>query len=229
MSASISREPLSEWARLMVPRIKTEVVGHPFLAYDELDSTQDIARSMAVDGAPEGLTIVARTQKQGRGRRGRSWLSIPGEGVYMSVLLRPNLPSVETGWLAVAGGVAVVKALVALGVRDVWLKWPNDVLVGGKKIAGVLVEPRLGSASIDFAVVGIGVNVRQHAREWTDALKEIATSCLMEGVDVSCDDVTLAVLEQLDGVYASLGAREYDLLMKTWAQYGGTSEMPVID
>jgi BirA family transcriptional regulator, biotin operon repressor / biotin---[acetyl-CoA-carboxylase] ligase len=210
-------------------RLSTNCIGHPILSYEKVSSTNDVLKDLAVQGAPEGTTVVAEVQSKGRGRRGREWASFPGKGVYMSVLLRPGVPGVDAGLLAILGGVSVVRALETLELRNLALKWPNDVLAGGRKIAGILVEPRIGAGQVEFAVVGIGVNVEQKVGDWTDALKETATSCHMEGVLVSCDHVIRAVLSELDYWYPFLQQRKTERLMAEGVQRGGKAGIPVIE
>ena len=209
--------------------MNTTLIGHPLLSYDEVTSTNDVLKDLAVEGAGEGTAVVARRQTQGRGRRGRSWSSVPGQGVYLSVLLRPEIPAADAGLLAILGGVAVVRALEHLGLSELTLKWPNDVLARRKKIAGILIEPRIGEGRIEFAVVGIGINVGQKAEDWTDALKETVTSCHMESVLASCDHVTRAVLEELEAWYPILKQRQTERLMEEWVQRGGKEGIPGIE
>lgn len=209
--------------------MKTKLLGHPLLSYAEVASTNDVLKELALQGAPEGTTVVAQAQSKGRGRRGRAWASVPGKGIYMSFLLRPGLPATDAGWLAILGGVAVIRALELVEVKNLALKWPNDVLAGGRKIAGILIEPRIGGGRIEFAVVGIGVNVQQRAEDWTDALKQTATSCHMEGVLVSCDHVIRAVLGELDAWYPFLKQHKTERLMEEWVKRGGKAEMPVVE
>ena len=209
--------------------MKTKLIGHPLLPYAEVASTNDVLKELAIQGASEGTTVVAQTQCKGRGRRGRTWTSVPGKGIYMSVLLRPGIPGTDAGLLAILGGVSVVRALESLELRNLALKWPNDVLAGGRKIAGILVEPRIGAGQIEFAVVGIGINVEQKAEDWTDALKQTATSCHMEGVLVSAEHVIRAVLEELDFWYPFLKQHKTERLMGEWVQRGGKAGIPVIE
>lgn len=122
---------------------------------DETRSTNDEARALALDGAQEGTAVLARRQTAGRGRAGRTFLS-PEGGLYLSVVLRPLAPLHRWGILPLAAGSAVARDLRASGI-DALLKWPNDVLVGGAKVGGILVESRMGDAP--FSVVGIGVNL----------------------------------------------------------------------
>jgi BirA family transcriptional regulator, biotin operon repressor / biotin---[acetyl-CoA-carboxylase] ligase len=141
--------------------------------FEEVGSTNDIALGMARNGASEGTVVIARSQTRGRGRRGRSWISEPGESVIMSVILRPDVPASRHSELAFAAGIAVAECLQRkCGLRPT-LKWPNDVLVNSRKIAGVLIEsePRA-------AIVGIGVNVLQNS--FPHDLAETATSVSRE-------------------------------------------------
>jgi BirA family biotin operon repressor/biotin-[acetyl-CoA-carboxylase] ligase len=209
--------------------LSTNCIGHPILSYEKVSSTNDVLKDLAVHGAPEGTTVLARAQSEGRGRRGREWASVPGKGVYMSVLLRPGIPAKDAGWLAILGGVSVVRALELLDVSNLTLKWPNDVLAGGRKIAGILIEPRIGAGQVEFAVVGIGINVEQKSEDWTDALKETATSCHMEGVLVSCEHVIRAVLSEVDYGYPFLKQRKPERLMEEWVKRGGKAGIPEIE
>jgi BirA family transcriptional regulator, biotin operon repressor / biotin---[acetyl-CoA-carboxylase] ligase len=129
--------------------------------FAELDSTNEEAKRQAVAGAPAGILIWAGTQRAGRGRRGRAWVSVPGN-LYMSLLLRPERPAGAAAQLGFAAALAVGEALLPLlpQVVDLAYKWPNDVLVGGRKISGILLESQAAEEGrVDWLVVGIGVNV----------------------------------------------------------------------
>jgi BirA family biotin operon repressor/biotin-[acetyl-CoA-carboxylase] ligase len=147
-----------------------------------VESTNDVAFELAARGRPEGTVVIAGFQRSGRGRRGRTWFSPPGRNLYLSILLRPGkgmkeLP--ELSWV-VAGAVALV--LRNAGVRNqVALKCPNDVLVGGRKIAGILLENRIGPGQPDLVVAGIGLNVELTPEELPDDLSGRVTSLVMEG------------------------------------------------
>ncbi|MFH0878726.1 MAG: biotin--[acetyl-CoA-carboxylase] ligase, partial [Lentisphaerota bacterium] len=167
--------------------VTPSVMGQTILRLGEVVSTNDVAREKAEAQAPEGYTVIAARQTGGRGRRGRTWTSPEGKGLYMSVILRPTWPASEAGWLSTLGGVVVAAALESLGLQKIFLKWPNDVLIKGRKIAGILIEPRLSRDRIEFAVMGMGVNVRQLKEDWGDELVGRATSCLLEKVDIPFD------------------------------------------
>lgn len=229
MTQEPAAERMPEWEKALRDALATEIVGHPMVALDEVGSTNDVVKAMALHGAPDGLTVLARNQTNGRGRRGRAWVSFPGKAVYLSVLLRPAWKADDVSWLGVLGGVAVAEALGACGVGDLLIKWPNDVLARGRKIAGVLVEPRLGDDSLDFAVLGVGVNVAQLAADWPPDLADIATSCKAEGADLDPDTVAVNVLEHLDRWYRALAQGNRQILLDAWSRLSRSSQMPVID
>lgn len=177
-------------------------LGQPLLWFDTVPSTNDALKQQAEAGAPEGCTIMADEQTRGRGRRGKIWLSTKGKGVYMSLLLRPRWPAAEAGLIGMLAVIGVARALEAIGVGRIGVKWPNDVLADGKKIAGILVEPRLSRRLIDFVVVGIGINVRHGRGELDIPGGAAATSCRLEGVRTDCDRVAVQTLKALEYFYA---------------------------
>lgn len=209
---------LRDWSRALSARLNVRMLGIPILAYDEVTSTNDVLKVHAEHGGPEGLTVVAKTQTKGKGQQGRSWVSPAGQGVYMSVLLKPSRDSKDVTWLSVLVATATARAMQELGVPEVTLKWPNDVLAGGKKLAGILVEQRRGKDGILFAVLGIGVNARQQMEDWPESLRDTATSCRLAGVDVSCDDVIASVLYQLDEHYGRLKQEGTAFLRAAWEE-----------
>lgn len=156
-------------------------LGAPLRIERETESTNDDAKRGAREGEPHGATWVAERQRRGRGRQGRVWHAAAGESLLFSVLMRiPCLPA-RVPPLALVAGLAVRDA-VARAMGDdaaVKVKWPNDVHVRGKKVAGVLVESQVAGARVESIVVGIGINV--HGRELPDELRPIATSLALEG------------------------------------------------
>lgn len=133
--------------------------GHPAHVFAEIGSTNDEAKRLAAAGAPEGTLVLADTQTAGRGRQGRTWHTPPGAALAFSLVLRPAVSAVQAARLTMLAGVAVCAALEQVaGVRPA-LKWPNDLLLGGRKAGGILVESGLAGDRLDYAVVGIGLNV----------------------------------------------------------------------
>lgn len=133
-------------------------------AITECTSTMDLAHGLAAAGAPHGTVVVAASQSAGRGRSGKSWISAPGDGVWVSTVLRPD--SAAPGALvSLRTGLALALALEGLVGRELQLKWPNDLFLDGRKLAGILIEARWHGSSLDWIVVGVGVNVRPQAIE----------------------------------------------------------------
>jgi BirA family transcriptional regulator, biotin operon repressor / biotin---[acetyl-CoA-carboxylase] ligase len=160
----------------------------PVLVAPETGSTNDDARRAAARGAPSGSAFLAEAQTHGRGRGGHSWHSPPGENLYLSLLVRPAIPAASLAPLALAAGVAVAEiiearlAALADALRvPVRIKWPNDVLAGGRKVAGILVEGQLRGDTVQSLVLGVGVNVR--ARSFPEEITARATSLALLGCE----------------------------------------------
>ena len=158
------------------PRV---TIGREILIFEETDSTNDLARRAGEDGLPEGLAIFAETQRAGRGTQGRRWMSPPYRGLWFSVLLRPKTVSVER-WpeLTFCAALAVAETAEISTGRAARIKWPNDVLVGERKVAGILVECH-HRQNPGFVVVGIGLNVLQRREEFAPELRDQAGSLAM--------------------------------------------------
>lgn len=146
-------------------------LGRPVYAYDVVGSTMDVAHQLAAEGAPEGTLVWATRQEQGRGRLGRTWIS-PEGGLYCSFILRPTRPVNETPELSLVAGQAVAEAIKELTGLSPIIKWPNDLLLNDKKVAGILVEAREG------VIIGIGINLTTNPIQ----LLEVATSLAAQGI-----------------------------------------------
>ena len=161
--------------------------GIELAAFDDIDSTNAEARRRAIAGAPEGLLVWARAQNAGRGRRGRSWVSPPGN-VYSSLLLRPGCPAGEAAQASFVAALAVADTATALlpPGPEVRCKWPNDVLVGGRKVAGILLESHSRmNGMVDWLIVGVGINLAH----CPDATRLPATALALEGAVATVEEV----------------------------------------
>lgn len=177
-------------------------LGSTILRFDSLGSTNDYARQLALEGADEGVAVLAYEQTAGRGRQGRQWSSPAGEGLYVSVILRPQTSPADSSVITLAAAVAVAETLSLDFKTKADIKWPNDVLVSGKKICGILVESAIERGSMQFAIMGVGVNLAQE--EFPEEIRDIATSLLIEsGRRVAPDDFALPLLARLDQWYGS--------------------------
>jgi BirA family transcriptional regulator, biotin operon repressor / biotin---[acetyl-CoA-carboxylase] ligase len=172
------------------------MIGSPHVHHRLTDSTNARARDLATAGAPHGTLVTASEQTAGRGRQGRSWTAAPGEALLMSVLVRGVGPS--TALLPLSAAVAVCDALAPV---DAAIKWPNDVWIARRKVAGILLQ---GRPQEGWAVIGIGLNVR--TREFPDELRQTATSLALEGSRATVPEALSALLPALDRWLAAPGA-----------------------
>lgn len=193
------------------------------LERDSVGSTNDEARALAQAGDPGRVAVVARRQTAGRGRLGRPWVSEPG-GLYLSALLRPALPAARAGLLPLAAGVAVAEAAERLGARPE-LRWPNDVLVGGRKLAGVLCEARFapGAAALEWVVIGVGLNVQQRG---PTLLAAGGTSLAQLGIATDPAALRGPLLARLDAAVAQAQGSP-DTLLAAWMRRSPMLGKPV--
>lgn len=161
--------------------------------FDELGSTADLCAARARAGAPEGLAILALRQTAGRGSRGRSWQA-PAGNLNLSVLLRPARPAAEAGMFALLTGIAVAEALEQVSAPPTSLKWPNDVLIGGAKLAGILIDAAPLAGRLDWLALGIGMNLRSAP----EIPGRRTTALAAHGVHLAPQDMAMAVLARLD-------------------------------
>ena len=184
-----------------------ERVGRMLFCYDQVDSTNTRVKQLALEGAQDGTVVVANCQTAGRGRMNRVFQSPRDQGIYLTALLRPQLPPDRLMMVTAMAGVAVCEAVEQIcGVRP-GLKWPNDPVLNGKKLCGILTELSLEGESgrLQYLAVGIGVNVGQRAEDFAPEVRPVATSLLQElGHPVSRPALAAAEIEALDRLYAAL-------------------------
>lgn len=194
----------------------TNVIGKEVVYFDTIGSTNDIAKEMADKGAGEGLVVLAGRQTKGRGRLGRSWASQKG-GLYLSILLRPKMEPQHIQRLTLMAGLAAMKAIASYGLKAS-LKWVNDVRVGGKKMCGILTEVSGSAELLDYAVVGIGVNVNNSVSKFPKDLGAMATSLRDElGMKVSLVDAVKKLLVEFDKQYTRIKAGDFSGILKEWS------------
>lgn len=176
------------------------LIGREIIVLAETHSTNDLAAQAGRDGAAEGLVIFAESQRAGRGRLNRKWISPPGKGLLFSVLLRPERPPAEWPQLTFCAALAVANAVEAFCSAAVTIKWPNDVLVNGRKIAGILLETH--QKPTPYVVLGIGLNVLQTKADFPVELQERVTSlAIVDGFPLDRRAVAAGLLSRLEEVY----------------------------
>jgi BirA family biotin operon repressor/biotin-[acetyl-CoA-carboxylase] ligase len=205
-------------------RLATRVLGRRLLARAEVESTNDVAWEALAHGMPDGTTVVADAQTRGRGRAGRAWRTTPGKGLAVSVLLHGGCEARDTGRYALplAAGLALARALDRLGARAE-LKWPNDLLLGGRKVAGILCESRSGAAALESVaagafVIGAGVNVGEEAADLPEPLAGSATSLAIEGCATSREAVAAEFLNALEPLWSELEEGDPAALLAAWRE-----------
>ena len=192
--------------------LRTRFLGRPLLYFRTASSTQDVARERAEAGAPEGTAVFADEQTAGRGRLRRQWVSPPGENIYVTLLLRPTPDGLRS--LAIVAPLAILRALEKELSVAAQIKWPNDVIIGDKKVAGVLIESKLTGDDVDYALVGIGLNVNMDAASFP-GIADTATSLRAEkGHNVPRETLLAALLNEFEDFY--LQAKEGQPPYRDW-------------
>ena len=193
------------------------LVGSKITCLTETGSTNADAFRMAQEGAVEGSVVLAETQNSGKGRLGRVWASPKGVNVYASVILRPKVKPYEAAQLTFLSAVAVARAVESLTTLKPEIKWPNDVLLSGKKIAGLLNEMNSETDGVNFVILGIGVNLNMAIDQFPEDLRHPATSLMIElGRPVSRNDFVAALLRELDCLYYDFKQHGFAPVREEW-------------
>ncbi|MBN1280588.1 MAG: biotin--[acetyl-CoA-carboxylase] ligase [Candidatus Thermoplasmatota archaeon] len=213
---------------------KTKIFSHSLqadvvknlLAYDEIESTNSTAKQLASAGAEHGTVVLAKTQSQGRGRFDRTWES-PEGGVYLSIILRPQVSAEQTSLLAFVAGLAVAHTIRSYGLPAM-IKWPNDVRVHHKKIAGMLLESELVNQTVTFLIVGVGINLNIESTAFSNEIQSQSTSVAVElGSPVEFYEFLTRLLLQFDTWYQQFLEKQYDQILSHWKTASDTLGKPV--
>ncbi|WNB93751.1 biotin--[acetyl-CoA-carboxylase] ligase [Bacillus sp. NEB1478] len=180
-------------------------------------STQEIAHQLAREGAEEGTIVLADEQTGGRGRLGRAWQSPSGTGIWMSLIMRPKIPLQKAPQLTLLIAVAVSKAIEKVTGIEAAIKWPNDLLINGKKISGILTELQAEADSIHSVIVGIGMNVNQEKKHFSEEIIDIATSLAIEGnQSFKRAELIGAVLNEIEKLYNNYLQDGFKVIKLLW-------------
>ncbi len=200
--------------------LRSTLIGQKIYHFDELTSTNITAKELAYD-AEDGTIVIAEVQKGGRGRLGREWLSPPG-GIWMSVILKPTISLAHASRLTLVAGIAISKAMRKLGV-DARIKWPNDILVNGKKVCGILTEVNAEMELVDYIVVGIGINANVDMDEFSDDVRNVATT-LMSELEEPIDRISFIqdVLFELEQEYIRFRTQPFSGILDEWISLSDT-------
>jgi BirA family transcriptional regulator, biotin operon repressor / biotin---[acetyl-CoA-carboxylase] ligase len=201
-------------------------IGDPLFFFPETESTNALAFNLAENGAPEGTVVIADTQSKGRGRlRNREWLSPPGLNLYTSIILRPPLDATQSSPITLMAGVAVAESLSYYCPKNVSLKWPNDVLIDGKKACGILTEIKTECKKVVFIILGIGININMKKDDMPLPLKGNATSLLEEtGSSVSRLEVAAMLYGLVGKFYQLFIDKGFAPIRDLWHHYSAISD-----
>lgn len=196
--------------------LKTRSFGQNLLCLERTTSTNDVVAELARQGAPEGTVVAAETQTKGRGRHGRRWVSTPGKSLAFSLLLPTNLHADEFPEITLAASVAVSKTLEDFHFKPL-IKWPNDVLLEGRKVCGILTERGFKKDRMATVVLGIGINLNQSARDFPRELRETATSLyLVSGRKADRVRLFQKILFHLEEIYHRVAERRFSKVLPEW-------------
>jgi len=201
--------------------LQTSVLGHPFLVFRELTSTNEIAKELALRGAREGMVVVAETQTEGKGRLKRKWIS-PVGGVWFSIILRPRVEPRHASKLTLMASVAVAKTINKLFPLKAEIKWPNDVLIKRKKVCGILTEANTKGETLEFVVIGIGINANFNLDELPLSLRGSSTTLREElKREIDRESLLCALLEETESYYNLFTNAKFDTVLTEWRTLAG--------
>jgi len=200
---------------------RTRVIGRDIRVFQETTSTNDVIEKLARDGVREGVVVFAESQTRGRGRLGRKWTSPPCQGLWLSVLLRPTLRPLAVTRLTIAAAIALFRAIQAQTGLTPEIKWPNDILIRGKKVAGILTELNAELDKVNHIILGLGLNV--NTAEFPADLRRLATSLRLEtGRPVDRAALAVKILRELDRDYERIGDRRFEAVADEWEKHCST-------
>ena len=201
--------------------LETDEIGKEILCFRKVFSTNSISKFLANHSAEEGTAIISEIQTKARGRLGKKWES-PDGGIWMSLILRPKVPPARIGLITLATGVAIAKSIRSLGL-DAKIKWPNDVLIHGDKISGVLTEVNATFNEIDWVVVGIGIDSNLKLEDFPEEIRE-GTTTLNEELPTEIDENELIAIffNEFENIYQLYKDGEIETILKDWRDLSDT-------
>lgn len=222
----LTMSPLQQKKRFDINEIRanlnTEIIGKAIHIFDVVESTNSIARTLAGEGAEQGTVVLAEMQSAGKGRLDRDWFS-PKGGLWLSIILRPDIKPSEATKVTLMAGVAVTRTLRTAYNLDAKIKWPNDVLIKDKKVCGTLTEVRTLENEIDYLILGIGINANFGLEELPEQIRGLATTLRHEiGRELDFEQLFIDLLKEIDRYYALLKSGKSGTILKEWKELSDT-------
>jgi BirA family biotin operon repressor/biotin-[acetyl-CoA-carboxylase] ligase len=224
----LSQMPDRLYPQEVADGIKSNFVGRQVYYYDVIETSNDTAKELAGEKAPNGAVVIAEEQGGGKGRLGRSWYSPKYTGIYFSIILHPTVSPSEASQLTMVAAVAYAQAVRRVTGVQAGIKWPNDLLVNGRKICGILTEMSADMDQIEYLVVGAGLNVNHTKEDFPPDLQETATSLHIEtGQTYSRKDLMQAMLEDLEEWYTVWLEQGFPAVLGKWRELSVSINCPV--
>ncbi|WP_270179028.1 biotin--[acetyl-CoA-carboxylase] ligase [Alkalihalobacillus sp. CinArs1] len=209
---SLSKEEISL-------KLSTDFIGREIHAYSSVETTQFIAHNLAHSGIQDGAIVVADEQTKGKGRLGRSWHSPKGSGIWTSIILRPKLPPQRAPQFTLIAAVSVVQAIKKQTGLEAEIKWPNDILINGKKIVGILTELQAEADQIKSVIIGMGINVNADETDFPTDLTTATSLKIESGEDVNRAALLAAILNELEVLYTEYMENGFRMIKLLWESY----------
>ena len=185
--------------------------------YDQVDSTNTIAKKLANEGKEEGTFIIAEEQLKGKGRMGREWVSPHGKGIWVSFILRPEILPVHASEITFVIAVGIMEGIKKYTGHEVKIKWPNDILIDGKKIVGILTEISAEMERINYIVAGVGINANQNVDDFPDEIKFKATSLkIATGKNINRNELLRKIIEEMENIYFLYKEQGFEKILEIW-------------
>lgn len=198
-------------------KLEGQLIGRRVVCFDSVGSTNEVAKRFARSAASTGLVVIADQQTRGRGRLKRAWFSPRGAGLWFSIILRPSVHTDRAGLISILAATAVSQAVEAQLKIDVDHKWPNDLLIRGRKFSGILLESEYESNVLRYIVLGIGINANQSESDFPPELLTTATSLrLATGTRVDRETLLIKLLQEIEYQYQLFESRKYDKIVDDW-------------
>ncbi|HXX56552.1 MAG TPA: biotin--[acetyl-CoA-carboxylase] ligase [Thermodesulfovibrionales bacterium] len=206
-----------------LPALIKGTIGRNLVVLRTVVSTNTFAMELGGTGAPHGTVVIAESQTKGKGRLGRTWASLSGTNIYMSLILRPGITSGNATFLTMAASIACARALREGTALPITIKWPNDLMIGNKKVGGILTEIKSAGERIIFAVIGIGINANADGDAFPPELRDTATSLKIEASREQQKDVLVAgILNEMACWYDALMGDERKVMLDEWRRLSST-------
>lgn len=218
---------LKEELTLLLPHklkkeLNTNYIGNEIHYFREVDSTNEVAKKLAREGAPEGTIVIAESQSRGKGRRGKKWIS-PLGGAWMSIILRPDTLPINAPQLTFTAGVAAAQTIKDEYSLDVGIKWPNDILIENKKVCGILTEISTEKDAIDYVITGIGIDANIDINLLPSDLRDTTTSIKSElDHDISRMILVQKFLGNFENMYDEFNKGNFQNILRKWRRFSKT-------